>query len=379
MRASIPIALLTAGAVATHTLPAQALPAARVNLVRIDGNGVRPLPDVAGLLAQAEPTPATGQQGTAIFFLPAGDEDLRIRLAEALPAGTAGELLLRVQRAPWNDATSGPEAGEIVERLGFDSARVQLSDSRRYLQIDPEREIQAGEVLSVDFTALNVLPRPETPVRFALPETACLARGPRSDGGETASQEDDAAQLEEQDDLVYLLRPGDDLEISFATPLPPGLSGDLVLRDQPAPGDTAVSGPAAGDVVERIALSSPQVYRSDDGVFLAITPGTRRTLGWITTVDLSQLSAATDPETPVRFTLARPACPIPRKTAPCPILPGAQATTPASTTAAGAAAAAGTGARVALGILVVGAIAGLVAVLAGNGGGNGGNNGVPSR
>jgi hypothetical protein len=397
MRASIPIALLTAGAVASHSLPAQALPAARMNLVRIDAQGVQPLPDLTRLLreveaaqegqapagspaaaapvmAQAVPTGssagAEAAAGSGIFFLPSGNEDLRIRFSVPLPAGADGELLLRAQRAPWKAATSGPDAGEVVERIPLGSNRVRLSDDRRYLQIDPERPVQAGEVITVDFTALSATPQPETPVRFALPETACLFLGPERTGQGSQQQGEgsqDSLLGKEDDSVVLLLSPGDDLEISFTTPLPGTLRGTLVLRDQPAPGDKRVSGPPAGEVVERIDVASSQVFRSEDGLFMAITPQSRRTLGWITTVDLSELSAAAAPETPQRFTLARPACPIPRRASPCPIAPLPSAN-PAAVSG------------VAVGIAVVGVIAGVVVLLAGGGGGgkkNGG--GTPSR
>ncbi len=321
------IALLTAGAVACHTLPAQALPEARVNLVRIDGDGVQPLPDLTRLLrqaraietrpegapegeasaaeivAQALPAAVAAEANAGIFFLPSASEDLRIRLRSPLPSAATGELLLRLQRSPWQAATSGPEAGEVVERLPLSDDRVNLSDDRRYLQINPERTLQSGDVITVDFTALDLsalgaAADPETPVRFALPETACLFQGPALNQQEDQPESPNSRSAllgEEDDSVVFLLSPGDDLELSFSRPLPSGLSGTLLLRDQPSPGDERVSGPAAGEVVERIAISSEQVFRSEDGLFMAVTPQTRRTLGWITTLDLSELTLHRDP------------------------------------------------------------------------------------
>ncbi|MEX1323626.1 MAG: hypothetical protein AB1Z21_05445 [Synechococcaceae cyanobacterium] len=400
MRASISIALFTAGAVVCHSLPVRAMPGPSINLVRIDGEGVQPLPDITRVLRELEaaqtaaaaqtpepspvPSPAPapllaqamaeGVAGpnTGIFFLPSGDEDLRIRLSAPLPAGTSGELLLRVQRSPWKAATSGPEAGEIEERINLTSTQVTLSADRRYLQINPERTLLSGEVLTVDLSALSATARPETPVRFALPDTACLFQaGDRTKGDDQKPDDGSRSALlgEEDDDVVFLLSAGDDLEISFTRPLPSTISGSLLLRDQPAPGGSQVTGPAAGDVVERISVTSPQVFRSEDGLFMAITPESRRTLGWITTVDLSELSAGTDPETPVRFTLARPACPIARRRAPCPIAP-----LPGASTAA-AAATPGWLVPALVGLVIIGVGA---AIIAGSDGDSDGG-GTPSR
>lgn len=252
MRIAIPLALFTAAAFSTQSLPVRAFPNASVNLVRIDREGIKPLPDVQLLLSQGQPAPAPQAGGTAA-------------------AGT-----------------------------------------------EPE----------------------------ALP-----------------------------DDLTWLLSPGDELEISFGSALPASASGELVLRVAPAPTSGLSGSGDPGEVVERIPFPSPQVFLSEDGLFMAIQPETLRKPGEITTV-IFEVGVVPDPDTPVRFALAQPAIAMERKQAPCPYvpLPGSQAAAQAAGQAAAAsgAAAAGTAGWVVPAILGIAAIAAGAAIISSSGGG--GNN-----
>lgn len=196
MRLAVPLALFTAAAFSSQALPVRAYPGPSINLVRIDREGVQPLPDVSRVvqevesarqdlrnqpaLAQAE-TPAGGipitetspeeSFGELTWLLSPGDE-LEINFSQPLPANATGELLLRTRPAPGSSATSGAEAGEVVERIPFPSEAVFLSDTRLYMAIAPESLRNPGEITTVEFVLGGVVPEPETPVRFALAQPA---------------------------------------------------------------------------------------------------------------------------------------------------------------------------------------------------------------
>jgi hypothetical protein len=264
MRFAIPLALFTATAVATQTLPVRAFPRASVNLVRIDAEGVRPLPDVGRALEAIEASQTAPQP-----------------VAQA-PAAAA--------------ATQGPGAAA---------------------------------------------PAPGGPEANPLPEN-----------------------------LTWLLTPSDPLEISFSKPIPKNASGFLVLCSKAAPGSDATSCPEAGREVERIPLTSPTLFLSDDRQFLSIDQVSKLKPGEITTVDF-RIGAPVSPETPVRFALAAPAIEMVRKQSPCPIPPLASAS--AATATAGAA---GLSAAAIVGIVAgVLAVTGLVvyAATSNNEGGSGGS------
>lgn len=187
MRVALPLALFTTAAFSIHSLPVRAFPGASVNLVRIDAEGVKPLPDVTRLLGEVQkqaqapaPSPAPVPAAEAAPPLPTNltwllspSDELEISFSRPLPAGATGTLLLRVQPAPGSDATSGPAAGREAERIPFPSPRVFLSEERTYMAIEPDTQRNPGEITTVEFLlGPRVVPEPETPVRFALAQPA---------------------------------------------------------------------------------------------------------------------------------------------------------------------------------------------------------------
>jgi hypothetical protein len=197
MRFAVPLALFTATAFVAHTMPARAYPGASVNLVRIDAEGVRPLPDIgraveaieasqrapqSRTVAQAPTGPATQTPGAAgpapgapaanplpenLTWLLSPSDPLEISFTNPLPNNAAGFLVLRSQAAGGSEATSGPAAGREVERIPFPSPTLFLSDDRQFLSIDPESKLKPGEITTVEFQ-IGAPVTPETPVRFAL-------------------------------------------------------------------------------------------------------------------------------------------------------------------------------------------------------------------
>ncbi|MCU0529651.1 MAG: hypothetical protein MUD04_09180 [Cyanobium sp. Prado107] len=180
MRFALPLALATAAAFSVQSLPVRAFPGASVNLVRIDAEGVKPLPDVTRLVgevqkqvqaqeqAQAQarlqaqapaPSPTTGTGAAAAplptnltWLLSPGDE-LEIGFRRPLPAGASGVLVLTEAPASADGLIGPGEPGREVERIPFPSPQVFLSEERTFMAIQP-------------------VPEPETPVRFALAQPA---------------------------------------------------------------------------------------------------------------------------------------------------------------------------------------------------------------
>ncbi|MGL6133759.1 MAG: hypothetical protein ACRC1L_06195 [Prochlorococcaceae cyanobacterium] len=163
----------------------RAYPGPRVNLVRIDAEGITPLPDVTRLLSEAQAqapsaaaAPAPGPAALAplprdlTWLLSPGDE-LEISFRRPLPANASGVLVLRVAPAP-ADGLSGPgEPGREVERVPFPSERVFLSEDRQFMAIQPQTDRNPGEITTVTFElGPRVVPEPETPLRFALAQPA---------------------------------------------------------------------------------------------------------------------------------------------------------------------------------------------------------------
>ncbi|MCP9927921.1 hypothetical protein [Cyanobium sp. CH-040] len=195
MRIALPLALATAAAFSTHTLPVRAYPGPSVNLVRIDAEGVKPLPDVTRLLSEAQaqvqaqaqaPTaaPAAGPGGPAspaaaaplptnlTWLLSPGDE-LEISFRRPLPAGATGVVVLREAPAPADGLIGPGEPGREVERIPFPSTQVFLSEERTFMAIQPQTPRPPGTITTVQFElGPRVVPEPETPVRFALAQPA---------------------------------------------------------------------------------------------------------------------------------------------------------------------------------------------------------------
>jgi len=200
MRFALPLALATAAAFSVQSLPVRAFPGASVNLVRIDAEGVKPLPDVTRLVdevqkqvqaqeqAQAQarlqaqapaPSPTTGP-GAATAPLPTnltwllspGDE-LEIGFRRPLPAGASGVLVLREAPAPADGLIGPGEPGREVERIPFPSPQVFLSEERTFMAIQPQTQRPPGTITTVLFElGPRVVPEPETPVRFAVAQPA---------------------------------------------------------------------------------------------------------------------------------------------------------------------------------------------------------------
>jgi hypothetical protein len=172
MRTFFPVAL--ASAFTLSSLPAQAFPGASVNLVRIDGDGVRALPLPSSM---ATPGPASQAPGVLlsqagsnalprdVTYLVSGNSDFVIRFAGPLPETLSGFISIR-RRA---SSSSDLQAGEEVERIPLDSPNVQLSEDRRTLTITHDVVLRQGET----FCALlpegpYVLPNRITPCCFTL-------------------------------------------------------------------------------------------------------------------------------------------------------------------------------------------------------------------
>jgi hypothetical protein len=202
MRFALPLALATAAAFSVQSLPVRAFPGASVNLVRIDAEGVKPLPDVTRLVgevqkqvqaqeqAQAQarlqaqapaPSPTTGTgTGAAAAPLPTnltwllspGDE-LEIGFRRPLPAGASGVLVLTEAPASADGLIGPGEPGREVERIPFPSPQVFLSEERTFMAIQPQTQRPPGTITTVLFElGPRVVPEPETPVRFALAQPA---------------------------------------------------------------------------------------------------------------------------------------------------------------------------------------------------------------
>lgn len=193
MRLTLPLALATATAFTVSTLPVRAMPAAGVNLFRIDAEGVQPLPDLQRITAaleardkqtQAAPQslesgsePLISQAGTGagaasdsddedVTLLPTGMEDWRICFNGPLPVFDAWEYLSI--RNPRND--------DEVETIPLTSSRISYSQDRTCITIDPELVVKPGE----RFCALlpdgpNPLPRRVDPCCFTVAPPAAPA------------------------------------------------------------------------------------------------------------------------------------------------------------------------------------------------------------
>lgn len=193
MRFTLPLALVTATAFSVNTLPVRAMPAAGVNLFRIDAEGVQALPDIQKisaalesqnpkptdplqssevqaepLISQASPNRSTSAPASNddVTLLPTGKEDWKICFDGPLPLFDPWEYLSI--RNPAND--------EEVERILLTSDRITYSENRRCMTIDPEIEIEPGE----KFSALlpdgpNPLPQRVDPCSFAVAPAAAAA------------------------------------------------------------------------------------------------------------------------------------------------------------------------------------------------------------
>ncbi|MFQ6539983.1 MULTISPECIES: hypothetical protein [Aphanothece] len=291
MRFVVPVAVATAAAFGLHTLPVRAFPGAAINLVRIDAEGIQPLPDIT----------------------------------RAIDASVAATIAARQQRSQDNlSATAGTTA-----------------------ETTPEAPVRSTE--------LSQLPA-GGPSGSAPPGSASTAAMP--------------------EDIVFLLSGEDDLELTLAKPLPANASGPILIRVS----DTASGG--EGPIVERIPVTSPRVFLSDDRLFISIDPEAPISTGSIASVTLPTAPGGAPPQliSPNRFRVAEPAVAMERKAAPCPIIPPiSSAATAASSTAAASSAAAAGAAAAAPAWLVPALLAGLAAIAVGavaiagsRGGGNAG-------
>ncbi|PZV05704.1 MAG: hypothetical protein DCF23_02370 [Cyanobium sp.] len=174
------LAGFTASALLAAGLPAQAFPNARVNLIRITGDGVTALPGLsqaslppsgpaapasAQLLSQATPPAAGGPSQLA-----AATDPLVLNFAGELPQfGPDDYVSIRVRSG---DSSNGTE----IEQIRFDSPAVVISPDRRSISITPSRAVEAGQTLAALLPTGNyVLPLATSSCFFELaPPVAAL-------------------------------------------------------------------------------------------------------------------------------------------------------------------------------------------------------------
>jgi hypothetical protein len=148
MRLTVPLALATATAISVSTLPVRAFPGASVNLVRVNGDGVTPLPGLQPPSVQVPPSaPGTvelisqasggGTTDRDVTILPTGTEDVEITYQNPLPQFSNSDYI----------SVRNKVTGEEVERIGLNSERVSYSNGRRTITIDPETTITSDEVI----------------------------------------------------------------------------------------------------------------------------------------------------------------------------------------------------------------------------------------
>ncbi len=178
MRLAVPIALATATAFSVSALPVRAFPGASVNLVKINGEGVKPLP---GLQAQ----PAAARASTELLIsqsaadpnavrgLASGTEDFEIQFNGPLPQFSASDILRVVNR----------ETGDLVEEISLTSGKVSFSADRRTITISHDYTVKDGEIICALFPdGPNPLPRRTSPCCFTVVKAAAVVE-PSGGGG----------------------------------------------------------------------------------------------------------------------------------------------------------------------------------------------------
>jgi hypothetical protein len=187
MRFLAPLAIATATAFTAYALPARANPGPSVNLVRISGDGVTPLPNVVDaieslnkqeprkiLLSQAGApgqvqlpeletiyeTFAQYQDREDFATLRSGQQDFRIEFAAPLPTGLSGTILIQ------DVVDEDPFTVETVETISFSD--VQFSDDRTEMIIPHDRRLPTGDTWCVTFPdeVAGQLPRRTSPRCF---------------------------------------------------------------------------------------------------------------------------------------------------------------------------------------------------------------------
>lgn len=159
MRFLAPLAIATATAFTAYTLPARANPGPSVNLVRINRDGVTPLPNVVDAidnLNEQQRQEILISQAIAsneeVDILASGRQDFEIDFGGAIPPGLTGTLLLqRVNRETL--------AAETVEEIPY--SRVRFSSDRTQMIIPHDRRVRSGERLCVVFPDELVSQLPE--------------------------------------------------------------------------------------------------------------------------------------------------------------------------------------------------------------------------
>lgn len=180
------IAIPVLAAFGLFTLPVRAMPAASVQLFRVDGHGVKPMPAISTLLAaQAAksavvpgPTPLLAQAGEAgtATNAPAPLTSLSQTFVSPLPTGLSGTIRL-VEVA--EDGT----LGAVVEEIPFSSSRVSISSDRLVLSVVPSNPIQPGQSVMLQLPSRSpegvayVYPYhlASTPCLFKVPATTAAA------------------------------------------------------------------------------------------------------------------------------------------------------------------------------------------------------------
>jgi len=143
----LPVALFTASAVLWAGLPARAFPSARVNLIRITGEGVTAMPGLnqARLPASSIPASSSGPflsqaappSGNGPTLLTKASDPLVLSFATPLPTfGLDDYISIR-------DSNNTE-----VEQIRFDSSAVVISTDRRTITITPTQPVQEGQTLA---------------------------------------------------------------------------------------------------------------------------------------------------------------------------------------------------------------------------------------
>lgn len=171
------------------TLPVRAMPAASVQLFRVDGHGVKPMPAISAVLEAkaAEPSKArrespwmaqAGEPATGTGA-PAPLAFLSQTFVSPLPNDLTGAIRL-VEVA--EDGT----LGAMVEEIPFESSRVTISSDRLVLTVAPSTPIKPGQSVMLQLPSRSPAGVPyvypyhlaSTPCLFKVPATTAAAALP---------------------------------------------------------------------------------------------------------------------------------------------------------------------------------------------------------
>jgi hypothetical protein len=178
MRSALSLAVLSAFTVST--LPVHAFPGASVNLVRVNGDGVRALPGLDHALRSSQPgalpahplisqAQANDEPEGDVTYLLSGDEDFEIRYASPLPENLTGTISIRRRSTSAGEGTNGEE----VETIPLNSPNVTISEDRLTLTIKHDRALRDGETLCALLPeGPSPLPQRLTPCCFRLAKAA---------------------------------------------------------------------------------------------------------------------------------------------------------------------------------------------------------------